>query len=70
VSALIDSNDEYRQVKLIKVDWDKHRRSPISSELGVRRQSTMVMFKDGAEVDRIIAQTGKNAIESLFQAVV
>ena len=69
VSALIDSNDEYKKVKLIKVDWDKHRRSPISSELGIRRQSTMVVFKDGAEVDRIIAQTGKKAIEGLFKAV-
>ena len=69
MSALIDSNDEYKKVKLIKGDWDKHRRSPISSELGIRRQSTMVVFKDGAEVDRIIAQTGKKAIEGLFKAV-
>jgi len=29
----------------------------------------MVVFKDGAEVDRIIAQTGKKVIEGLFKAV-
>lgn len=69
MSALIDSNPEYAAVKLFRADWDTWGKSDIIQELGIRRRSTLIAFKDGAEVDRIVAQTGKDQIEALFQAV-
>ena len=69
MSALIDGNSAYRAVKVIRVDWDKHRRSPIVSELRIPRRSTLVMFSDGAEVGRVVSGTGRKEIEALFAAV-
>lgn len=64
--ALIDDNPAYKAVTLMLVDWDQHRKSDIVSELGIRRRSTLVMFKGGEEIGRVIAQTSAAAIEPLF----
>lgn len=50
----------------MRVDWDLHGRSELVSELGIRRRSTLVMFKEGKEIGRVIAQTSADAIEPLF----
>lgn len=69
MSALIDGNPKYQNVTVMKVNWDDHKRDEIVSELGIRRRSTLVMFNEGKEVDRVIAQTSTQAIEALFAAV-
>jgi len=66
VSALLDGNSDYQAVTVMKVEWDKFRDDPITKALDVRRQSTLIMFRDGAEIDRLIAGTSKEAIEALF----
>lgn len=68
--ALLDSNAEYRKVKIIRVDWDTFQRAPIVSELRIPRRSTLVVFRDGKEVSRLIAQTSQAAIEALFRSVI
>lgn len=50
----------------MNVNWDKHKRDAIVSELGIRRRSTLVMFNEGKEIDRVVAQTSVEAIEALF----
>jgi len=50
----------------MRVDWDTFRGDKIASDLKVRRQSTLVMFKDGQEIDRLIAQTASDVIEAMF----
>jgi len=67
VSALIDGNEAYQVVKIIHVDWDLHRSDQFTKDLKIRRQSTMVLFKDGAELDRVVAQTSAIAIEHLLE---
>ncbi len=69
MSALVESNPEYEKVRLINVDWDEIRGAPLLKELRVPRQSTLVMFKGGEEVARVVAQTSEQAIEELFKAV-
>ncbi len=69
MSALIDSNPQYAAVKLIRADWDQWGKSDALKDLGIRRRSTLIVFKDGAEVDRVIAQTRKESIEVLFAAI-
>ncbi len=68
MSALIDGNPAYKAVKVITVDWDTFKSAPIVEELDIPRRSTLVMFKDGEEVGRVVAQTSAKAIEPLFIA--
>ena len=70
MSALIDGNEAYQAVTVMRVDWDTFRDHQITKDLKVRRQSTLVMFKDGEELARVIAQTSSSAIESLFEQAI
>jgi len=51
-------------------DWDKHSGSPIAKELKVTHQATLIMFKDGVELDRVEWSSNEAAIEPLFQAAI
>ena len=66
--ALIEKNPEYRAIKIMRVDWDKHSGDAIVRELKIPRRSTLVMFREGEEVGRVVAQTGSKEIEALFKA--
>ena len=70
MSALKDGNPAYQAVKVMRVDWDLHRDSPVVSELKIARRSTLVMFNEGVEVGRVVAQTSASAIEPLFADVI
>ena len=70
MSALLDKNSAYQAVHIMRVDWDQFRDAPIVDELKVRRRSTLIMFNEGKEVGRVVAQTGAAQIEALFKAVV
>jgi len=70
VSALVEGNAQYKQVRLINVDWDLHKKAPIAAELNVKRRSTLVMFRDGEEVARVVAGTSKSDIDSMFEFAV
>jgi len=69
VSAIMDENAAYANVKIINVDWDQYGGSDLVKELKIVRRSTLVMFKGGEEVGRLIAQTDKGSIEELFKAI-
>ena len=66
MSALIEGNSDYHVITVMKVDWDQYKSDAIVSDLDVRRRSTLIMFNDGKEVDRVIAQTSADAIEAMF----
>ena len=68
MSVLADSNPAYEKITLIRADWDTFRRSEIVKELRIPRRSTLVMFNNGVELARVIAQTNQNVIEELFKA--
>ncbi len=70
ISALMDANEAYATVKVINVDWDQYANSDFAKELRIPRRSTLVMFKGGEEVGRVVAQTGQGPIEELFKAAV
>ena len=70
MSALLDSNDSYKSVKIIRATWDTVKNMQITRDLGVSRRSTLIMFKGGKEVARVVGDTSKSAIEALFKAAV
>ncbi len=65
----MENNPEYRAVKIMRVDWDKYGRDQIVTELRIPRRSTLVAFRDGREVHRVVARTGTADIDALFKAV-
>lgn len=67
MSALL-AKPEYSDVTVLRADWDIHRKSALRKDLKIRRRSTLVMFKGGEEIARVIAQTNKDVIEDLFKA--
>lgn len=66
--ALIKNNPDYAAVTVMRVEWDEHRGGDLVKQLSIPRRSTLVMFKGGQEVGRVVAKTGKADIETLFQA--
>ena len=68
MSALQKGNPAYRDVTVMIAEWDKWGRSDVAKKLGVRRRSTLIMFVDGKEVGRVVAQTDTPSIEGLFKA--
>lgn len=56
---------EYKdRIKVVKVDVDRERR--VAGELGVRSIPTLVMFKDGQEVKRIVGYTSKAELRRII----
>ena len=66
--ALIDEIPRYREVALIRADWDKYGGDAIARELRVARRSTLIAFRGGSEVRRVVAATGRKDIAALFEA--
>jgi thioredoxin 1 len=52
---------------LRKVDIDFDSQKDVLSKLRVTTQSTMIVFKEGKEVDRQVGQTDPSVIEALFR---
>lgn len=67
ISGLQKSDTSIRKIPILRVDWDRYRSKSITKSLRISRQSTLVMFKGGREVGRLIAQTGKSSIKRLMQ---
>lgn len=56
--------DERDDVKIVKVDTNRFRESAAS--LGVRSLPTLVLFKDGEEVERVVGAQSKQRINELI----
>ena len=68
MSALLEDNSKYPAVRIVKVDWDTFSKAPIVEELQIPRRATLVMFNEGKEVGRVVAQADQQAIARLFDA--
>jgi thiol:disulfide interchange protein len=66
IDALRAENKAYDKITFMKVDWDTNKSKPITRNLKIPRRSTLVMFKGGKEVGRIVAGTAKKAIQGLL----
>jgi thioredoxin 1 len=66
ISPVIDkiSSDYYKKVKVGKMDVDQN--SKIPSKLGVRSIPTILIFKNGEEVERLVGTVSEEDITSLI----
>lgn len=68
--ALMEANEKYRGVTLMRADWDMVAEDVIVKQYAVPRRSTLIMFRKGKEVGRVIARTDEVSIGALFEAAV
>lgn len=69
IGALRSANPAYdAAITFYRVDWDEHGRGDFSTALNVPRRSTLVMFRDGVEVGRLVAGTREDDIRALLDA--
>ena len=66
INALRAQGEPYASMKLLAVDWDENRTSPLIGKYNVPRRSTLIMFKGGKEIGRIVAGTGTAEIQALI----
>lgn len=67
INALRGANPAYdAAITFYRVDWDDFGRGDFSTSLNVPRRSTLIMFRDGAEVARIVAGTRESDIRTLL----
>ena len=58
------TKDTYKNVTYLVVDYDNQKE--VLKKFNINRQSTLVVFKDGKEVDRNLGATSESAIEALL----
>ena len=67
INALLDANPNYAEaITIYRVDWDVYGNGDLANQLNVPRRSTLVMFRGGAEVGRIVAGTREADIRALL----
>ena len=67
IAKLKEENPAYEQaITFIDVDFDRWGNSPVSTNLGVTRRSTLVVLRGEEELGRIIAGTRREQIKSLM----
>ena len=66
INALRAKGDPYDSMTMLAVDWDHNRTNPLIGKLNVPRRSTLIMFKHGKEVGRIVAGTSTSDIQALI----
>lgn len=69
IDRLRAENPAYDEaITFYRVDWDDYGRGEFSTSLNVPRRSTLVLFRDGVEVTRIVAGTRERDIRALLDA--
>jgi thiol-disulfide isomerase/thioredoxin len=64
VAALLASSD-FKNVRAFEVDFDTQK--DVLARYRVQSQSTMIILRDGKEVDRQVGQTDPGVIETLLR---
>lgn len=59
--------DEYRdKIKVFKIDTDSHQKTPAS--FGISAIPTIMLFKDGKEVERMVGAKSKKEITAMIES--
>lgn len=66
INALRAKGEPYASMTMLAVDWDDNRESPLIGKYNVPRRSTLIMFKNGKEVGRVVAGTSEKQIKDLL----
>lgn len=67
ILATLLATPDFVDMKMFEVDFDTQK--AVLRRYEVQQQSTMIVFKDGAEIDRQVGQTDPEVIETLLRKV-
>lgn len=65
IVAELLAKPDFKALKKVDIDFDSQK--DILAKLRVTTQSTMIVFKNGKEIDRQVGQTDPAEIETLFR---
>jgi thioredoxin-like negative regulator of GroEL len=68
IVAELLANPHFKDLKKIDVDFDSQ--GDVLKAFRVQTQATMIVFKNGKEVDRAIGETSREGIAEFFEKVV
>ncbi len=55
-----------KRITFFLVDWDTYKSHRVTTSRKIPRRSTFVLIKNGKEVGRLVAATGKGTIKALL----
>ena len=62
-----ESEPKYKQsITFVLVDWDTFKKHEVTTSRKIPRRSTLVLIKNGEEVQRLVAQTSEEKIKTLL----
>jgi len=64
LASVIDEMDEFDNLKVVGLDVDNNM--TLAKQFGVMSVPTLLIFKDGAEVDKIVGFRSKSQLEEIF----
>ena len=67
LNKLRESEPKYNQsITFVLVDWDTYKKHEVTTSRKIPRRSTLVLIKNGEEVQRLVAQTSEEKIKTLL----
>jgi thiol-disulfide isomerase/thioredoxin len=66
LDSLAQENAAYREVPVLRVDWDRHGDGELSRSLAIPRRSTLVLMRGTTELGRLVAETRRDRIAELL----
>ena len=64
LASVLEEMDEYDNLKVVGLDVDKNM--TLAKQFGVMSVPTLLVFKDGAEVDKIVGFRSKSQLDEIF----
>lgn len=68
IAKLIGQNSNYDSLTFVDVDWDTFGQSQMASRLRVKRNSTLIVMKNGVEVTRMVNEPYERKMRALLDA--
>ena len=66
IESLMEENPAYRDIQIIRVDWDEEERGELVRSMQIPRRSTLVVMQGTAELGRLVAATAPQEIRALL----
>lgn len=65
LASILDEMPDYDNLKLVELDVDKCM--TLTKQYGVMSVPTLLVFKDGAQVDKIVGFRNRNQLTEIFE---
>jgi len=71
LNKLRGSEPKYNKIiTFVLIDWDTYKRHAVTTSRKIPRRSTLVLYKNGEEVKRLVAQTSEDKIKKLLDTAI